>query len=312
MNRRSALRGAVLALAAMAWSARDATAFCRTTTVRPPRGVLCSDAGIPVMWCSACVGMSLDPEGSPDVSLDELRVVAQAAMARWRDVSCPGPDMEPPAFELQLIEDSSDRTLFDEQGPNANTIWFNRVWAPDEDHRPGVIAITRSLRNTSTGAMLSADIEFNQQSDENPNGFRFTTGAADPNFADLPTVMTHELGHALGLGHSDVERAVMWENAGLGEQRRSLTADDVEGVCDIYAIDRRPSRQCDPLGASTRPALLCNPTPYGGFSPGPSAARARGGCSITPRAVDRGLFCEAALALAAGVCAARRSRSRRR
>lgn len=267
---------------------RDARAFCRSTTIRPRPGMLCSTAGIPVMWCAACVGMSLNPAGTPDVPIDELRAVAAASMARWRDVACPGPAMDPPAFELQLIDDSNEQTGFNDNGPNAHVIWFNQVWAIDEDHRPATIAITRSRRDPRTGAILGADIEFNQRSEQNPDGFRFTTGPANTALVDLPTVLTHEMGHFLGLGHSDLDRAVMWESAGLGEQRRALAADDVEGVCDIYAFDRRPSLQCDPLGTTTRPALQCNPTPYGGFSPGPSAARVRGGCSVgRPSATHR-------------------------
>ncbi len=301
----------LLCVLALFFGARDAAAFCRSTTIRPRPGMLCSTTGIPVMWCAACAGLSLHPEGTPDVSLDELRAVAVGSMARWRDVACPGPAMEPPAFELQLIEDSTEQSSFNDTGPNAHVIWFNRTWTLDEDHRAGTIALTRSRRDPRTGAILGADIEFNQRSPQNPNGFTFSTGPAAEGFVDLPTVLTHELGHFLGLGHSDVERAVMWETAGIGEQRRALSADDVEGVCDIYALDRRPSPQCDPPLTSTRPALQCNPTPYGGFSPGVSASRVRGACAAGPPSASRSAWRGAIIAMGVAITAsAARRRSR--
>ena len=56
---------------------------------------------------------------------------------------------------------------------------------------------------------------------------------------DLHTVVLHELGHSLGLGHSDVAGAVMAASYEGG--KRSLTADDVEGISYIYGPVPEPS-----------------------------------------------------------------------
>ena len=54
---------------------------------------------------------------------------------------------------------------------------------------------------------------------------------------DLETVMIHELGHALGLGHSSVTTADMY--ATYTGVKRNPTADDVAGIQAIYGV--RPS-----------------------------------------------------------------------
>ncbi|MBY0011223.1 matrixin family metalloprotease [Paenibacillus typhae] len=60
-----------------------------------------------------------------------------------------------------------------------------------------------------------------------------TGGAAD--FYDVQGVFTHELGHLLGLGHSDVATATMWPTIGKGNTSwRTLDEDDISGIVDIY------------------------------------------------------------------------------
>lgn len=51
-------------------------------------------------------------------------------------------------------------------------------------------------------------------------------------FIDLFTVMLHELGHALGLGHSAVVGSVMFPF--YGGANRTLSADDIAGIVAIY------------------------------------------------------------------------------
>lgn len=51
---------------------------------------------------------------------------------------------------------------------------------------------------------------------------------------DLYTVLLHEVGHALGLGHSDVVGSVMYPTYEGG--KRSLTADDIAGIQYIYGV----------------------------------------------------------------------------
>jgi hypothetical protein len=58
---------------------------------------------------------------------------------------------------------------------------------------------------------------------------------ADPDF-DLFTVLLHEFGHALGLGHSAVVGSIM--EPFYGGARRTLHADDIAGIRFIYGFEQ--------------------------------------------------------------------------
>ncbi|XP_071738694.1 metalloendoproteinase 1-MMP-like [Rutidosis leptorrhynchoides] len=51
---------------------------------------------------------------------------------------------------------------------------------------------------------------------------------------DLESIATHEIGHVLGLGHSSVEKAIMYPNFKRGVKKADLNIDDVEGIQKIY------------------------------------------------------------------------------
>jgi vacuolar-type H+-ATPase catalytic subunit A/Vma1 len=51
---------------------------------------------------------------------------------------------------------------------------------------------------------------------------------------DFLTVMLHEVGHSLGLGHSEVTSSVMAFYTDRGGALRTLTSDDIAGIQAIY------------------------------------------------------------------------------
>jgi MYXO-CTERM domain-containing protein len=51
----------------------------------------------------------------------------------------------------------------------------------------------------------------------------------------LANIVTHEAGHFIGIGHSDVDEATMYASADrTSVGKRSLEQDDINAVCDIY------------------------------------------------------------------------------
>jgi len=87
-------------------------------------------------------------------------------------------------------------------------------------------------------------------------GWNWYTGS-DPtqigaNQFDLQTIVTHELGHVLGLGHSTDTGSVMYPNLSAGVARRDLTAND------MVTLGADSSSAPEPLMALLEPAFVGN------------------------------------------------------
>jgi hypothetical protein len=93
--------------------------------------------------------------------------------------------------------------------------------------------------------------------------------------------MTHEAGHFLGLGHSNVRAATMSSSASVGEtSKRVLAPDDKQGLCSIYGS--LTSISCE----------MKDYTPNHGFSadcaPTDSTDTHKLGCSVAGAGTEHG------------------------
>jgi hypothetical protein len=69
-----------------------------------------------------------------------------------------------------------------------------------------------------------------------PSAMAFHRATQVTGSADLPTLLLHEIGHALGLEHDTMDvSAVMHERFEIGEARRALGSSDVQSVQVLYA-----------------------------------------------------------------------------
>ncbi|GLJ20533.1 hypothetical protein SUGI_0373600 [Cryptomeria japonica] len=57
---------------------------------------------------------------------------------------------------------------------------------------------------------------------------------SDMSAIDLESVATHEIGHILGLGHSNIQEAIMYPSIPARTRKVDLQNDDVEGVQGLY------------------------------------------------------------------------------
>jgi len=145
---------------------------------------------------------------------------------------------------------------------NVNTIAFLDPWKDPcaDPQKPGydsfALAVTVVWFDTESGEILDADMMINDQL-----ATRFNAGGpyadcpdegcppGSPGAADLRSIITHEAGHFIGIGHSDVEDSTMYpyyERTSVS--KRMLAQDDIDAVCTIYPPgDLDPSCNAAPL-----------------------------------------------------------------
>lgn len=233
--------------------AKPAAAYCRTTTCDPvvdDEGCApvqgCPTRGEPLFWPDACVTYAVQRSGSPlrGVSAYDLDQVMGMAFSAWLGAECPQ-DGTPSMGVISLGGARCDQVEFNppELGragaPNANIVMFRDDRWPYPDER-FVIARTSITFDPDTGAIFDADIEINSFDNE------LSTGDIDVK-TDLQAVLTHEVGHFLGLDHSTFENATMQANYDLSNLgARTLSSDDVAGICSIYAPLETADSSCPP------------------------------------------------------------------
>lgn len=188
---------------------------------------------VDVKWPTTPVRYFVNERNIPGVSAADMRAAAARAAATWQGVS--GTTLR--------FEDLGFTTAAPVGLDGRNTLGFQD--RPDLDR---VLGATSLLLDSTTGALVEADIFFNT---------RFTWSVAPQGEAgrvDLESVVLHELGHFVGLGHSaigETERTAAGGRRVLGSGAvmfpialtpgatadRILQDDDEAAVQDLYAAD---------------------------------------------------------------------------
>ncbi|MCB9595920.1 MAG: matrixin family metalloprotease [Sandaracinaceae bacterium] len=237
-------------LAAVLGASADAAAWCRMTSSRraptvtqpcvfpdpttdPPEQYL--------EWRRPCTGIALSVSSpSADLTDEEVLGVLSRSIATWNAVTCDG---TPIGYDLILMEERTtcDGPLYRDGGGNVNSVEFIYDWA-EHMYDANAFAVTTVWHRRSTGEILDADMDLNER--RGPYGICPPEGC-DTRIVDLENVVTHEMGHYLGLAHSQERDATMYASAVAGEVlKRDLAADDIEGMCTIYPPGR-PEGECD-------------------------------------------------------------------
>jgi MYXO-CTERM domain-containing protein len=269
----------------------EAAAYCRTAGCGEVVGARCeppteTDCGVPLYWPTRCVGFSVQRDASVDVDLETARAVAQQAFAAWSSVACPTGAPSIVASDQGSV--SCDRQEYNAEGKNANIIIFrDEEWAYAD---MGALALTVVTYALETGEIRDADIELNGEAAV------FTTSDTAVE-VDLPSILTHEAGHFLGLAHTPIDGATMQlEYPPQSVVLRSLEPDDVSGICAVYPPEREAPCDAEPHnGLGDECATPLDEDGCGCAVPGPAG---------TPPAV-------AAVVIALLLAAGRRSRQAR-
>lgn len=257
---------------ALVLGATNASAYCRTMACsggdcpHDERG--CPTSGAVAVWAQPMpLTFRFHRRGTALLINEEARAAVRAAFLRWTDVVCAGG-----RTSLRFVEGEDlleDKPLTDDAHAPRSTspfgVYFRDTgWPHAAQNGDGVLALTTLDVGVETGRITYADIEIN-------TGSQPLTTSELVAGQDLQTVMTHEVGHYIGLAHSAVANSIM--NPGLCDsgQRcqvdkvaaRRLGDDDLAAVCGLYPPGARaPVVSPSEDGASEGCASSRVPTHY--------------------------------------------------
>ncbi|MCC7538655.1 MAG: matrixin family metalloprotease [Deltaproteobacteria bacterium] len=213
MNRRRTIALSCMALAAAVLSAPTAHAYVASGFT----------------WSSLPVQYEVNTSSSTELGRDTTLSVVEASYASWAEPSCSG-------FRAMF---AGETTSSWRSGDRTNTL----LWIYDPGSRPrelggsSTIGVTLSIFSGSEA--IDGDILFNGIDHD------WTTSPTRGGQVDAQSIITHETGHQLGLNHSPFMSATMYAAYLGGTGSRSLSEDDITGVCDLYPSGVAPECSSD-------------------------------------------------------------------
>ncbi len=178
-------------------------------------------SGAPVHFAQKVVVFRLPAKLPADLDAAEVKEAVEQSLAVWSAVS---------GLDLRAEPGTADASAgYDSASDNHNDILFAQDDWPWDNN---AVAVTLMTVDARAHTVLDADIVLNARQHRFK---KLDAEAANGPYDDLQNVLTHELGHALGLGHSARPDAAMFAQTTRGEvSKRALSPDDDDGVRALY------------------------------------------------------------------------------
>ncbi|WP_437961878.1 matrixin family metalloprotease [Sorangium sp. So ce119] len=242
---------AALAVLALLAGAREAAAWAPLDLEAAPR------------WGELPVRYHIHQKSIPGPLSGFAAAGIEAGFAAWSSPACT-------AWQTELLGDTDDGHAFDD-GKNV-FLWISDVWPDELGAADSIIAITMPVWDAD-GVIDDADMVFNDV------GFCWN-GTGEGGCIDVRSIATHEEGHFLGLGHTNVRGATMLGFYPGGTSARTLEDDDIEGVCALY-----------PIGGTAVASSGAGAGGAGGAAPGSDDAPQSGAGGLEDAGSDAGCSC---------------------
>lgn len=168
-----------------------------------------TSSGYYVRWPSSSpnITMTVDTSSSQDLSSSVVETIIRASLSQF-------------SGQTNLSLSGTYGSFPDVNGVN-NISFSNQPYFSS-----GVIAVTNIAYSATSGIITEADILINENFT-----FSSSTNPASGSYY-LGDVVTHELGHFVGLSHSEVQNSTMVYTLFRGQH--TLAADDISGINTIY------------------------------------------------------------------------------
>lgn len=191
------------------------------------------------------ISSSVNAFGTGIKSGSDFSSALARSLQKWEDVA---------DIEFEVIY--SDATAISPPGPGGDGISLITIAGETENF----LAFSKESSNASAVTRLFYDGRGNiTEADIVLNPTQQFSGDQTPGTFDLETVLTHEIGHLLGLRHTNVPSSAMFDGVqrnnvlGTDPRPKEFSLDDISKVRALYGPNPLATRCCSSIAGKTIP-----------------------------------------------------------
>ncbi len=176
------------------------------------------------------------------LAINTIYAAVDGGVGQWNSVACAAVKMRIAGGAQGTV--TNPRDSYDTF--SVTPILMTDADDPDFQAVVGGAVVALTIPRAYSGVLQTCDIYFNN-APPSDRGITWSTSATTPSDAyDFQTTQVHELGHCLGLDEADQLHVedVMFSGQLPGEQKRVLTAHDIEVLCERYPVSGSVTAIC--------------------------------------------------------------------